>query len=53
MNTALTLETPEARRALARCVRLLLGWADEDEITSSAASDDLDQEVEAEEGYRP
>ena len=27
--TVLTLNTPEARRALGRCVRLLLQWADE------------------------
>jgi len=27
--TTLTLDTPEARRALARCTRLLLRWADE------------------------
>jgi hypothetical protein len=26
----LTLETPEAREALARCTRLLLRWADEE-----------------------
>ena len=31
--TRLTLDTPEARRALAKCVRKLLLWADEAEDT--------------------
>ena len=34
--TTLTLETPEARAALARCVRLLLMWADEAEENETA-----------------
>ena len=34
MTATLTLDTPQARQALARCVRLLLQWADEDEGTA-------------------
>lgn len=33
-TTTLTLDTPEARRALARCVRLLLKWANEADETA-------------------
>ena len=37
--TALTLNTPEARRALGRCVRLLLQWADEADENDAPGSD--------------
>ena len=40
--TALTLETPEAKAALARCVRLLLMWADEAEENETAVSDQVE-----------
>jgi hypothetical protein len=39
VTTVLTLDTPEARRALRQCVRLLLRWADEDEIKGVAPLD--------------
>ena len=50
MTTVLTLDTPEARQALAKCVRLLLQWANEDAAdaqtlagsASAAGGDDRD-----------
>jgi hypothetical protein len=36
VTTKLTLDTPEAKAALARCVRLLLTWADEAEENETA-----------------
>lgn len=39
MTRVLMLDTPEARRALRLCVRLLLRWADEDETEEVAPMD--------------
>jgi hypothetical protein len=36
VTTDLTLDTPKAKAALARCVRLLLTWADEAEENETA-----------------
>jgi hypothetical protein len=39
MSTRLTLDTPQARRALRRCVGLLLRWAEDE----AEATDDVDK----------
>ena len=45
MTVTLTLDSPEARRALAWCTRLLLRWATEDELEATVDTDDPDREA--------
>jgi hypothetical protein len=48
--TMLILETPEAKAALARCVRLLLMWADEAEEEDAADANTVAGSASAAEG---